>query len=306
MIIKDIDIYFIPETWVIPESLDIRGMQIKNEGLKIKFDSLNPGFGNFSRDFYQSWDSLGILLDNGETFCISIETENLFKVIQYSGILNNGVLDGTYKIIKIPGKARDVYKLIPEDSREHIVKSKVSKIYWDKNIKFTTKFIPGHLYASKKSRNLYLCVANDILDYSSKGYFIGIDSSPQSKVILLPIYPWNRVDKLLGKFSPKTFDDFFLNIYIKKVHYCVDYFKGYLGKDLGKVFDSGDFLEAFSVDHPEYIERIPWRILCSNQLWRNNQIVKEELIRRINKGSYSEYLFLDSSDFDRLKHELGI
>ena len=173
--IKDIDYYFDPNTWIIPSNV----LGFKNSGLKIKIDSLSPDsimyFSYYGDNLFR--DTFGIIKD-GNLINANFNTSNLFKVIQYSGFSDYGILNGTFSLIKEKGKTYEVYKLIPEDSREYICKSAISKIYYDKNVKFTTKMIPGHLYISKRG-SLFICLKSDMQCYSADSYYNpGITEKP--------------------------------------------------------------------------------------------------------------------------------
>lgn len=275
--VTDIDFYFDPDTWVIPETVEVSGIKIKNSGLKIVFDPLNPEAIRFSgSDYHECWSCLGIILKNGSILHISIETQNLFKVTQYSGIVMEGFLKGTYKLSRMKNKINNVYRLIPEDSRENLWKSEISNIYQDSK-KFTSKMIPGHLYISK-SKALYICLKEKLLDYSSDFPLkLELEEKPKEQKYLLEITPdiKDRIDRI----SPKNFQELMEKVHNPFPYSDRFYSKGFLGKDLGKVVDKEDILDYFIT--PDHIHMTPKELLLSDELWKTNTLVRKELISRI-------------------------
>lgn len=295
--IKDIDFYFDPTRWVIPESIYSGKTMISNSGLRVKADFLNPNSVRFWGDYYESWNTLGIYHKN-EFLKVDISTENLLKVIQYCGISEQGYLNGTFKLSRIPGKIRDIFRLIPEDSRENLVKSEISKVYFNPGSSFTRKMIPGHLYVSK-SGDLFLCVKNRGLDYSYSKWFLGIDSNPKPKKIL--VFLNRELKRELDRVSPKTLYEF-ANQVDSFWRYVVIRSYEFSGKDLGQIVlpdELGNLL-----DSPKIVSKADHSVLLFDELWKTNNLVREELKKRIKNFS-SPSIVLDPN-VQMLRDELGI
>lgn len=305
--INHIDYYFEPSNWVIPEYVYFNDFKVKNSGLRIRANFLCPNSRKYGSWEYEIWDQLGILLDNNTFYPIAVNTENLFQVIQYTGITPDGFLEGRFRLMEEKGKIYPRYKLIPEDCREAEWKEEISKVYLDPSVKFTSKLIPGHLYISKY-KNLFLCLGVDLLCYSSHTWSIGIETTPRKAKFILPLSPY--IKERLDATSPKTMKDF-----MKKVfeHFRKDnpyrllgnmYSDRYSGKDLGEVVKPGNILNYISSDN---VGLFPRDLLLCNEIWKTNGIVNEYLIKLVNNNLS---LILSAKNISnstkRLMYDLGI
>lgn len=302
-----INYYFDKDSWIFPENIYIDNRKIKNSGLRIKADSLNQDnvfyWGSY---YFQNFTFLGVFLDN-KIYRINIETENLLKIIQYSGIDINGFIRGTFRLSRIKGKYYDVYRLIPEDSSEFEVKNEISTIY-NNSSNFTSNMIPGHVYISKCGF-LYLCLKSDVDSYMSSYWFPNLLERPEKKKILQYISP--EVLSIIDKCSSKTFSEFFdklnSNGELKNIRSNGIYFHSskYYGKDLGKLFEPDDIIDF--ITKPEYLSNIDIKLLLIEDIWKKNEEVRKELKSRVNYFIKNyKYTLHNSSDFIRLKNELGI
>ena len=300
--IKDIDYYFDSDTWIIPDSISVNGELIKNSGLKIKADFLNPksirSWGNY---YYENWNTLGVLYKN-KLLGINIRTSNLLRIIQYcGGISESGFLKGTYRLTKMKGKVYDIFNLIPEDSRENLFKSEVSKIYYDSKLPFTCKMIPGHLYVSKCGY-LYICIKNKILTYASNGWSLGLSDVPKQEKVLMVLTEKRKRE--LDRISPKTFQEFMQKFINNKdidtyIGICTFSYK-FSGKDLGQLFTDDELTKYFTSE--EILSTMNLKILLSDELWKTNNLVREKLISMVEKLGYNG----NNNAFIKLKNELGI
>lgn len=274
--------------------------KIPNKGLKI--------FANFTKNYTNSfwcWGSLmttssGFGLEyKGEIYPFNVENNNLLAILQSYGV-EDGRLQGTYKISELGRMGR--YRLIPEGTAEDIVKTEISKVYYDKSRSFTKKMKPGHLYVTK-TKQLMLCLGSD-LDYYSKELDSGslIDyywrlnrysDTPRKVKILIDIWNSSRLDDI-EKSGAKSIQNLIRNT---EFHGEV-YSDKYAGKDLGPYLsDDGrtfkecllgidtkydyHFLEGLFMDDPgkkkcliDYIKSENGERIKNDTLKRNPEISK--------------------------------
>ena len=79
--------------------------------------------------------------------------------------------------------------------------------------------------------------------------------------------------------------------------------KRFSGKDLGKILDPGDVITCFT--SPDYISSTRLDILLSDNLWKTNDTVKQELISRIENYCVNPSICIDINH-KRLRDDLGI
>lgn len=284
---------FIDDTWVIPEQIlliktDSFGrtstVRIKNSGIKViaDFMSLDSIAYNPWEGCCQSRSRLGIIDESGDICRIIIWTNNLFKSIQYSGISKDGILGGTFRLCRVSGRIRDIYRLIPEDTAECEFKSKISEKYFDGKSGFTKNMIPGHLYILKSSRNtLYICIKSNISTMARK------DDSPVNLMLKVTPYLLNMIEsnnvKSFGELATKILCCPENMRFISKYNFrCLKS----PGKDVGTIVDNPEDIMMYRLLSPEYIKIAPLEVLVSGDLWKTDKRIREELSFRNNSSPY--------------------
>lgn len=277
-------------------------LEIPNKGLRI--------LANFTKSYTNSFWCWGSLMTSssgfgleykGEIYPFKIENNNLLAILQSCGV-EDGRLQGTYKISELGGMGR--YRLIPEGTAEDIVKTEISKVYYDKSKPFTKKMKPGHLYLTK-TKQLMLCLGSD-LDYYSKDlncctynntdYYWrlnGYSDTPRKIKVMINIWNSSRLDDI-EKSGAKSIQDL-----LRNTDFSGEVFSDkYAGKDLGPyLHDDGrtfkecllgvdtrydyHFLEGLFVDDPEkkkclieYIKSENGERIKNDALKRNPEISK--------------------------------
>lgn len=275
-------------------------IKIPNKGLRI--------LANFTKSYTNSFWCWGSLMTSssgfgleykGEIYPFKIDNNNLLAILQSQGI-EDGRLQGTYKISELGGMGR--YRLIPEGTAEDIVKTEISRVYYDKSKPFTKKMKPGHLYITK-TKQLMLCLGSD-LDYYSKGldsgsysdYYWrlnGYSDTPRKVKVMINLWNSSRLDDI-EKSGAKSIQDLLRNTKF----YGEVFSDKYAGKDLGPYLsDDGrtfkecllgvdtkydyHFLEGLFVDDPEkkkylieYIKSENGERIKNDALKRNPEIGK--------------------------------
>lgn len=285
----------------IPLDVDISDyLKLPNKGLRI-LANFTKSYTNFS----WVWGSLmtvssGFGLEyKGNIYPFRIDNNNLLAILQSQGV-EDGRLKGTYKISELGRMGR--YRLIPENTPEDIVKTEISKVYYDKSKPFTKRMKPGHLYITK-TKQLMLCLGCD-LDYYSKeidsgGYIdyywrlCKYSDTPRKVKLMINIWNSSRLDDI-ERSDAESIQDLLRN----KNFQGEIYSDIYAGKDLGPYLsDDGrtfkecllgvntrydyHFLEGLFVDDPEkkkclidYIKSENGERIKNDTLKRNPEISK--------------------------------
>ena len=218
---------------------------VKNDSFRIyaKFSQgINCGY--YSGQNVSWGPGLKVEMD-GRLIEIKVVTSNLLSVVSDYGYSHDGFLDGRFKLMSDAGFG--IFMLVPEDTRESEIKSRISEIYHDKTIKFTKKMIPGHAYVTKSKRVLLYIGEVDHYSVSFSIYYniLGQASGYRDTPCRLKLFLSMSVsgaNEAISKLGVVSVQDIIRKKSINP-SYLENSSLGYAGKDLGPVLtDDGSSL----------------------------------------------------------------
>lgn len=285
-------------------------VKIRNEGLKIKAELINSTPYSYWRggNLVTHSEGIGIKIEN--SVCpLNIENKNLLSVLQNSGI-SDGYLGGTFKL-SIIDYTRNVFKLIPEDTRENEWKTRISEIYYDTSKPFSKTMIPGHLYISK-TKKLWLCVSTDLNYYSKNlpgGYSLysrlySYSDIPRKVKMLVLLSPDLKDELESGKIN--TIQDY---ISLKTFGWGREaiYSDKYAGKDLGLYLSDDGTSWKNCILGLKNKENLNYRIYFLENLFIDDQDLKTSLINQLNENQrLKEDASNRNPETNKLYEKLGV